>query len=135
MEIPVDIPNNVVVHTANIDIASKLLSLGSACIARLHISNSALWSKDPETTTNTFSYEIEIDETCWIAVGKTSGEFNLEDHVDAEFHVIPLKPGLLTYPSVDIQAVDGTMTSEIHLRSANLEVLVEGHDIRRTIQL
>lgn len=134
IDIPVEIPANIIIHTVSIALESSTMKVGSSTSAILTIQNSDIWSRAP-VADEEFSYTIEIDENVWILVGSYSGTFNLKGVLHARFCLVPLKAGALLYPSVEIQSSSGKLLSEIHLVSANSEVHVDEHDIERTIQL
>lgn len=129
-----DIPDNVVVHTASFQMSSCALVVGLATRATLVIHNSMAWSKVPETQTATFTYEIEADESNWVVVGRRIGDFCISTAVHVDFDLVPIRPGVLTLPSVEIQSHNSALTSETYLASANLEVSVAGRDENRSIQ-
>lgn len=134
VEIPVEIPAQVVVHQAAIQIGSNVLRLGSPVDASLEINSSLSWFREVIPPGLQFTYDIEVDDHCWIMVGKRHGTFSAEDVVEIKIKLIPLRTGLLLYPSIDIKSFDDAILSETHLVSNNMEALVIGKDSECAVQ-
>lgn len=134
VEIPVEIPTQVVVHQAAIRIDPGILKLGEPANASLEISSTSVWYKGEFPPGLTFTYDIEIDDNCWIMVGRKHSTFTAEDVINNKIKLIPLRAGNLLYPAVDIQSCNDAILSETHLVSNNTEALVVGKEGERIIQ-
>ncbi|KAI9845623.1 MAG: hypothetical protein M1837_004597 [Sclerophora amabilis] len=123
--IPVDVPNVQVLHTVDLcvlgfdpDTSSnpRIAAVGQMLPAELRIAHTRTWDQDQMHNAATppdwddaieFNYEIHANPDSWIIGGRRRSKFAAKAQELLTFPVmlIPLKPGHLLLPSIDIAPV------------------------------
>ena len=119
--VKVDVPELEFLHTTSLRLLedtptstlnSPVAAIGQPLAAELRIKHTRRWSRNtahsPETKGKTdFVYEIHSDPAQWLIGGQRRVEFSAREDEEVAFGLIliPLGPGRLLLPTVDIQLV------------------------------
>ncbi|CCG84838.1 protein of unknown function [Taphrina deformans PYCC 5710] len=118
LEVPIDLPAQVVVHTVDTVLRAKHFVIGQRIQGSMSIVTRYKFPPNREQQENCFYYELEVDEGSWLLAGKVRGLFSGQNRHDIQFDLVPLHNGLLNYPLVTIQPSDNTdIQSEVHIKT------------------
>jgi hypothetical protein len=134
MRISVDIPAPQVVHTIHIEPSQSQSALNTYLPAKLRITASTLWVQEPQDCK--YWFEVQVDESAWLFVGKRRGELTLTDgQFEMEIGLIPMVLGLLSLPKVDVFSLDLEAVNEMHETSRQIQVISDKQTQEETIDL
>ncbi|PGH17177.1 hypothetical protein AJ79_01315 [Helicocarpus griseus UAMH5409] len=110
--IPVDVPENQIVHTANFSIPKtnnyNNATVGEMIPATLTIHHTRRWcpveNREPESNLE-FSYEILVNPDVWLVGGRRRGNFTAKEGESRSFTImlLPQRSGHLLLPGLEIK--------------------------------
>ncbi|KAH0360641.1 hypothetical protein KCU65_g9263, partial [Aureobasidium melanogenum] len=118
----VEVPTVDVLHTVTLhldkDDSNKAVTIGRPISAILAIKHTTRWASVDLTTDTPLAFSYTIDAPTdgpWLVAGPKRSRFNYkpdEEETKISLVLVPLKPGMHLLPSVDIQPVTTTSSSD-----------------------